>query len=633
MCGIAGFITSKSTSDSEKSVLVRKMNDAIRHRGPDEDGYYVKGPYAMGMRRLSIIDLKTGKQPIFNEDRTLGIVFNGEIYNYNELKEELEEKGHCFTTHTDTETVVHLYEEFGTDMLNRLNGMFALALFDLRKNQVLFAVDRSGKKPLYYSYQNGTFFFGSELKALLAHPDFERRLDMESLSRYLAHEYVPAPHSIFQKTKKMQPGHYFVIRVNDLANPGESIPYWDLSFEPKTEMGLVECTERFLSLLKASVKRRLMSDVPLGVFLSGGIDSSSVVAMMAELMPPKQIKSFSIAFEDRSFDESSYARQVAGFFGTDHREETLSPTIMLDIFPDVVKSMDEPFADASIIPTYLLSRFTRKHVTVALGGDAGDELLAGYDTFPAHQIARFYEHVPLFINRLLLRSANLLPVSTSNLSFDFKVKKFLSGMNHPKTIRNEVWLGTFTPDHQYELLHPNHGLSLSYSSTYQEALNHQSSSTAQSDIDHIIYSYVKGYLHNDILVKVDRASMANSLEVRAPFLDVDVVEFINKLPVKFKINGSKRKYLLKKAMANRLPLNIIERPKKGFGIPISSWLKKDLKPLLLDELSRENIESDGLFDFTYLNNIVNDHFENKQNNRKEIWTILMFQLWKRHYLK
>lgn len=396
------------------------------------------------------------------------------------------------------------------------------------------------------------------------------------------------------------------------------------------ELSETEIEKRLVELLREAVQRRLMSEVPLGVFLSGGIDSSSIVAMMAELMPPKNIKSFSIAFRDKSFDESSYARQVAEYFGTDHREEILSPEVMLDIFPDVARTLDEPFADSSIIPTYLLSKFTRQHVTVALGGDGGDELFAGYDTFPAHQLAKYYEKVPNGIHSAFFKAAQLLPVSTDNISFDFKVKKFLGGMGHPREIRNQVWLGTFSPQIQRTLLQPT--LDLSYERIYSQALAAQSNSPARSYIDQIIYSYFKTYLFNDILVKVDRASMANSLEVRAPFLDVELIEFVNRLPDQLKIKGLKTKYILKKALAKKLPMNIIERPKKGFGVPISAWFKNELKPMLLDEFNADRIRRDGLFNSQFIQNLLNDHFQGKKDNRKEIWTLLMFQLWKKNYL-
>lgn len=630
MCGIAGFITKHDLTDTEKRGIVTKMNDAIRHRGPDEDGYFVEGPYALGMRRLSIIDLSTGRQPIFNEDGSIGIVFNGEIYNYPELTADLLKKGHRFKTQSDTETVVHLYEEYGADCLAQMNGMFAMAIFDKRKNQVLFAVDRTGKKPLYYSLQNGHFIFGSEIKALLAHPAYQKELDINSLSQYLAHEYVPAPSSIMKNTRKLEPGHYFVLDVHEFSDYPKTLPYWDLKFEPKFDLSEEEYGERLHDLLKNAVRRRLMSEVPLGVFLSGGVDSSSIVAMMAELMPPKNIKSFSIAFEDKTFDESSYARQVAQFFGTDHREEILSPKVMLDIFPAVAQALDEPFADSSIIPTYLLSRFTRKHVTVALGGDGGDELFAGYDTFPAHQLAKYYEKVPRLLHRAIHKAAQLLPVSTDNISFDFKVKKFLAGMDHPKEVRNQVWLGTFSPEAQRALMFSKHDFT--YERIYAQAIAAQHDSPAHAYIDHVIYSYFKTYLFNDILVKVDRASMANSLEVRAPFLDVEMIEFANRVPAHLKIKGIKTKYILKKALTKKLPMNIIERPKKGFGVPISGWFKKELKPMLLDEFNSDKIRREGLFDPTVIQRLLNEHFDGKKDNRKEIWTLLMFQLWKKNYL-
>jgi asparagine synthase (glutamine-hydrolysing) len=555
---------------------------------------------------------------------------NGEIYNYRELTEDLVKKGHRFATHSDTETVVHLYEEYGKEMLPRLNGMFALALFDMTKREVLFAVDRTGKKPLYWASRNGHFLFASEPKAFYAHPEFQAELNMLGLQQYLAHEYVPAPQTIFKDVFKMEPAHYMILNADSPEKEPASTSYWNLTFEPKLSLSEGEYCANIRDLLKRAVQRRLMSEVPLGVFLSGGIDSSSIVAMMAELMPPKNIKSFSIAFEDPSFDESSYARQVAVHFGTDHHEEVLSPRTMLDILPQVAAVLDEPFADASVIPTYLLSRFTRQQVTVALGGDGGDELFAGYDTFSAHQLARFYEKIPRTFHTIFKKGAQYLPVSTDNISFDFKVKRFLSGMDHPKEVRNQVWLGTFSPEVQQQLLvrQPD----ASYEEIYGPSLRCEQNSPARSYMDHTIYAYFKTYLMNDILVKVDRASMANSLEVRAPFLDVELIEFVNCMPDTLKINGLKRKYILKKALEAKLPVNIIDRPKKGFGVPISEWFKNELKPLLYDEFSEEKIRSEGIFNAAYVGKLLKGHFDGRKDNRKEIWTLLMFQLWKNHWL-
>lgn len=629
MCGIAGFLDTAGPVGRE--VLVR-MTNCLRHRGPDDEQYHVENPgtgkisVGLGFRRLAIIDLGGGRQPMCNEDESLWLVCNGEIYNYLELRQRLQAKGHRFRTNSDVETLLHLYEDYGPDCVKKVNGMFALAIWDSRNQSLFLARDRLGKKPLYYRETPAQFLFASEVKAMLQHPACPRELDHRVLSKYLAYEYVPSPHCIFKGVQKLPAGHSLTWR------DGRTVlrKYWDLSFAPTQDSRREEAiAEELVWRLKEAVRLRLISDVPLGVFLSGGIDSSSVVALMAELRPPAQIKTFAIGFSERSFDESNHARRVAKFYGTDHHEQILESRTLVDVLPQVNGFLDEPFADASVIPTYLLSRFTRQHVTVALGGDGGDELFAGYPTFQAHRLAQFYR-VPATLHEHVIRPlAELLPVSTDNFSFDFKVKRFLRGAGLRPEIRDQVWLGSFAPDEQRGLF----SASLEQPDGYQDVLSAEAACDTTKVLDRLIYLYCKFYLQDDILVKVDRASMACGLEARAPFLDYTFVEFTTRIPAAMKLKGFATKHILKKAMKSKLPADIIARGKKGFGIPIAKWFRGELRDLLLDTLSPHRLQQQGLFNPGTICRLVDDHLQGTRDNRKQLWTLFMFQLWFEKHLR
>jgi len=627
MCGIAGILEMGRSVD--RDVLAR-MTNALRHRGPDDEQYYFSADRAggpsigFGFRRLAIIDLSGGRQPMCNEDGSIWIVCNGEIYNHTDLRKDLEAKGHRFKTKCDVESLLHLYEEHGPDCVKKANGMFALAIWDSRNDTLFLARDRLGKKPLYYRDSPTQFLFGSELKGLLQHPQCPRELDFKSLSKYLSYEYVPSPHCIIKGIHKLPAGHS-LIRKNGQARIQK---YWDLSFGPGSRRAhQSEIAHELVERLREAVRLRLISDVPLGVFLSGGIDSSAVVAMMTELMPARQVKTFCIGFEEPSFDESKHARRVAEFYGTDHREEILMSRTLVDILPGVGRLLDEPLADASIIPTYLLARFTRRHVTVALGGDGGDELFAGYPTFPAHRLAQLYRLVPPVLRDHLIRPlAQRLPVSTDNFSFDFKVKQFLRGAALPSGIRNQTWLGSFTPAEQQELI-PG----IADQGDYEDILAAEKSCDSTDSVNRLIYLYCKFYLQDDILAKVDRATMACSLEARAPFLDYTFVEFANAIPSQLKLHGLTTKYILKKALRTKLPPQIASRPKKGFGIPIAKWFRKDLRELLLDTFSEPRMKQQGIFNYRTVTRLINEHLQGAKDNRKQLWTLLMFQQWFDNY--
>jgi asparagine synthase (glutamine-hydrolysing) len=628
MCGITGIA---DLSGPVRPEVLQRMTNTLRLRGPDDESYHIPDPPAggaaigFGFRRLSIIDLAGGRQPMSNEDGAIWIVCNGEIYNHADLRVELEAKGHIFRTHCDVEVLLHLYEELGPECVTKVNGMFALAMWDARKQTLFLARDRMGKKPLYYRNTPTQLIFGSEVKALLAHPDCPRELDPRNLSKYLAYEYVPSPHCIFKSIHKLPAGHWLTWQKGQTRLSR----YWDIKFSTGADnRSENEIAEELRERLKEAVRRRLISDVPLGVFLSGGIDSSSVVAMMAELMPPDRIKTFAIGFEEKSFDESAHARRVAGFFGTDHREQILQSKTLLDMLPEVAAFLDEPLADASIIPTYLLSKFTRQHVTVALGGDGGDELFAGYPTFQAHRVAAFYKIPRVLHERVIRPLAECLPVSSDNFSFDFKVKRFLRGMGLRPEIRDQFWMGAFTPAEQQALLQGP----ATEIDEYEDVVEAEKNCASINSMERLIYLYCKFYLQDCILTKVDRASMACSLEARAPFLDYTFVEFANAIPFHLKLKGLTGKYILKKAMQGKLPPEILGRGKKGFGIPVAKWFQNDLRELLLDLLSESRLRRQGLFNPAEVTRLVDEHLRGTRDNRKQLWTLLIFQLWAEHYL-
>lgn len=619
MCGICGIAHDDLNLAVEKGVLV-EMNRRMIHRGPDDEGYFLDGPVGLAMRRLSIIDLVTGHQPMISEDGRVVVVCNGEIYNFRELKTDLAKLGYHFRTESDTEIIPYLYQEYGDEFLTRMNGMFGLALWDSGRRRLIIARDRMGKKPLYWTYHNGAFVFSSELKSLLQHPLINRTIDRVALAKYLAYEYIPAPKSIFEGVHKLQPGH--MLSLHDGAV--EIRKYWDV---PMDEFHHIhsewEVVEELRGLLRRSVERRLVSDVPLGVFLSGGIDSSTVVSMMSEFRDPRSIKTFSIAFSEKSFDESSYARKVAEHFGTDHREETLTPDALISLLPEVTQFLDEPMADNSIIPTYALSKFTRKHVTVALGGDGGDELFAGYPTFQAERYSTLYRLIPRTLREHMIEPmARLMPVSDENISFDFKVKQFLKGAGISDPTRHFVWMGAFSPEEQLSLW-----CDAPPAPIFDDVEQYWRASHGGSYGNRLLYVYKKLYLQEDILVKVDRASMATSLEVRAPFLDPEVVEFVGRLPYSYKLRGLNLKYILKKTVRNGLPRGIAARAKKGFGVPVAKWFKKELKDVLLDELNESKIRREGYFKPEAISRLIDEHLRGKVDHRMKLWTLLIFELW------
>ena len=631
MCGIAGYVNVDPTRPAE-TALLRAMTNALVHRGPDDEGFHLEAGVALGMRRLSIIDLQTGQQPISNEDGSIRVVFNGEIYNYLELREDLISRGHRFRTRSDTEVLVHLYEERGDEFVSAINAMAALALWDGRRRRLLLARDRLGKKPLHYALTPEAFVFGSEIKALLRHPAVGAGIDQASVARYLVHEYVPCPGTIYRGIRKLRPGHLGVFEGGRFTERA----YWDMPAQPApgtraAEPPVAQVEETIRQTLLEAVRCRLMSDVPLGVFLSGGIDSTSIVACMSRAAPGS-VRSFSVAFKEPSFDESAHFRSVARHFGTQHEDRILTPDDLLGILPALASTMDEPLGDASILPTYLLSRFTREKVTVALGGDGGDELMAGYPTYQAHRLAGAYERLPGALRSGLIEPmVRLLPVSRSNMSLDFKAKKFIAGAGHPPAIRNQIWLGSFSGSEALAILRPDVREALATTDLFDEARRNMDRAPATDLLGKLLYVDLKMYLQDDVLVKVDRASMACSLEVRAPLLDYRFVELIGRLPTSLKLRGMTTKHIFKRAMKPWLPPGIAGRPKKGFGIPVAEWLRGPLRGMMQDLLARERLHRQGILDPAAVEVLMRDHLEGRRDNRKPIWTLLMLQLWEDNY--
>ncbi|MEW5830625.1 MAG: asparagine synthase (glutamine-hydrolyzing) [Chloroflexota bacterium] len=631
MCGICGIADFSGRRRLSREVLQR-MNDAMTHRGPDEEGIYLSNKVGLGSRRLSIIDLAGGRQPIANETRSKWIVFNGEIYNYRDLRVYLQKRGHVFSTHSDTEVILHLYEEYGLDCVQYLDGIFAFAIWDADEEELILARDRMGIKPLYYTrLADGQIVFGSEMKVLLANPRLERDLDLIALNEYLSYEYVPTPRTIIRDVWRVGAGH--ILRFS--ARGMDEVPYERISFRQSESRPPVDWRDyagNLYQVLGEAVRRELVSDVPVGVLLSGGIDSSTIAAMMVKEYPGT-VESFTIGFEEGSFNEAQHARKVAQHLGTNHNELILTSRMALDLVHEIPTLVDEPFADSSLIPTFLLSRFARQKVKVVLGGDGGDELFAGYPTLLAHRLIGYYERLVPWSVRAYVAPYLMerLAVSFDNISLDFRLRRFLGGRGVPLITRHHRWLGSFVDEEKASLLQA--WIRPVLRDTYYQSHQHALECDAEIPLNRVLYDDQKMYLEGDILYKVDRASMAASLEVRVPILNREVVRFANDLPLDLKLRGRTSKFLLKKAVRGRLPDEIINRPKKGFNMPVAHWLTGDLKELLLDMLSPERLAKQGYFEPACVQDLLDDHFSRRRDNRKVLWTLLMFQVWHEKYMQ
>ncbi|MDQ3129212.1 MAG: asparagine synthase (glutamine-hydrolyzing) [Acidobacteriota bacterium] len=621
MCGIVGIINANSRV--AKREILEGMNKCIVHRGPDEDGFYVNGNAALAMRRLSIIDLAGGQQPIHNHDKTKWIVFNGEIYNYQKLREDLEKRGHRFYTNSDTEAIVHLYDEYGAECVQHLRGMFAFAIWDETDKSLFVARDRVGKKPLLYSHQpNGDLIFGSEFQAVLAHPAITREVDYAAIDDYLSYLCVPAPQTAFKQIRKLEPAHWLRWKNGEI----ETKRYWQPDFSKKIKISVEEAEEETLRILRESTKLRMISEVPLGAFLSGGVDSSVVVALMAQ-ESSQPVKTFSIGFEEQDFSELKYAKRVAEHVGAEYHEFIVKPDA-LEILPTLVEHYGEPYADSSAIPTYYVAKETRKYVTVALNGDGGDESFAGYERHAAMRIAEIYHRLPKILRTALIeKTVNLIPTSEIQRSRIRDVKRFLQAASLPKTERYFRWMSTFNREAKKDLYTEQFSREISSNNPSRLLEQWFAKANGSGILDAVLLTDQMTYLPNDLLVKVDIASMANSLEARSPFLDHNVIEFAASLPENVKARRTETKSFLKKIAARLVPKEVVYRRKMGFGVPIGKWFRGEMKDYVREVLLSEKSLNRGIIKSEIIEKYVREHTSAERDHAFQLWTLLMLELW------
>ncbi len=620
MCGITGIFEFQRKEEISRN-LVHRMNESIVHRGPDDEGIYVGPGIGLGFRRLSIIDLAGGHQPISNEDGRIWVMLNGEIYNYPELRKDLESRGHRFATRSDTETIVHLYEEYGAQCFSRLRGMFAVVLWDSRKEKLLLARDRVGKKPLFYFADNRRILFGSELKAILAADSLPRVLDHQALSDYFSLGYIPAPKTIYRAIRKVLPGHYLEASASGIRETS----YWELSFGNVENRSEEEWCELLRHELCEATRVRLMSDVPLGAFLSGGLDSSSVVAMMSHLMK-RPVTTCSIGFEEQEYNEANFARQVAQQFHTDHHEEVVRPNA-LEILNKLVWHYDEPFADSSAIPTYYVSRAARRHVTVALGGDGGDESFAGYRRYVFDQWEnRLRRFVPQLFRRAVFGPLGRWYPALAWAPRIFRAKATLQSLSRSPLEGYFNSISIFRPQEKSRLFTADFHQTLAGYDSIEVLRYHYDRAGTDDLLSRIQYVDIKTYLPDDILVKVDRASMAVSLEVRAPLVDHCLMERAAAIPSPLKLNGRTGKLIFKKMMSSALSDDILYRSKQGFAVPLDRWFRAELRDMAYDAIFSS--ADDGLLDRRFLKKIWDQHQQRRYDRSAHLWTVLMFQKWK-----
>jgi len=623
MCGIAGVVSATRESDITEA-LVHHMCEQIVYRGPDDEGLYVADGAGLGMRRLSIIDLSGGHQPVFNEDRSAWVVFNGEIYNFPELRPELEKRGHRFYTKTDTEVIIHLYEEMGAECVQKLRGMFSLAIYDQTKRKLILARDRLGKKPLHYALLKDKLYFGSEIKSILAVAPELAEVNAQGLLEYLYYGYVPDPITAFTGIQKLAPGHLLEFEKGKI----QIRQYWDLpEYNTHTPKSEEECLEELEHRLLEATRIRLISDVPLGAFLSGGTDSSTIVALMARASSGP-VKTFSIGFTKDDFNEAEYARMVASKFGTDHYEMILEPNVV-ETVEHLTSSLEEPFGDSSMLPTYYVSQMARQHVTVALSGDGGDEIFAGYDRYRIHSNRRFFEYVPEWARKFFRDQVfPRLPNGMQGRGYSYNVtlpwrERYVDGLSFVPAFERTAPL--LSDDFRQILLRSDDPQNV--------LLRYFAKAPARDPVSELLYVDSKTYLAGDILTKVDRMSMLNSLEVRAPMLDHKFIEWVTGLPPEWKLRGSTQKYILRKlAVRVGVPLEALNRPKQGFALPLVHWMRNELKDVLMILLEPRTLQR-GYFEADGIRKLMNDHLYRGKELTGRIWRLLMFELWHRNFLE
>jgi asparagine synthase (glutamine-hydrolysing) len=625
MCGIAGVVSLEVSAQP-----IRQMIDALKHRGPDDWGVWHDEQCALGHRRLSIIDLsEAGRNPLANESGQIWITFNGEIYNFQTLRDELETLGYRFRTRTDTEVIVNAYEQWGVDCVKRLRGMFAFAIWDARRRRLFLARDRVGKKPLFYGRFGKRFLFASELQGLLADKTIAREVNVAALDSYLSWGYVPSPHTAFKNIFKLPPAHYLTLDWNEADFDIHLERYWSLDYRPKVRLDETEAIEALREKLTEAVRLRMVSDVPLGAFLSGGIDSSIIVGLMAKLSS-KPVKTFSIGFAEAAYNETEHARRIARLWDTEHHEFMVKPDA-LGILPTLVRHYGEPYADSSAIPTFYVSQQTRRQVTVALNGDGGDESFAGYERYLGNRIAERANHLPGFA--LSAGALNrVLPDSLNPKNRLHQAKRFLSVAAKPMAERYGHWVGFWREEEKQQFYTPELRAARNGSRPEAWLASLFEKASELDPVDAAMAVDVESYLPFDLLVKVDITSMANSLEARSPFLDQEVMEFAAALPVDLKLKGREAKHLLKRAFADLLPSENVERRKMGFGVPVGQWFRSSLRGLLEDALLSEQSARRGYFQPLEVRTLVSEHLESRADNSLKLWNLLMLELWHREFI-
>ena len=621
MCGICGAINFNNTSITEE--LIISMSRKLAHRGPDDSGVFTHKNIGLGHRRLSVIDLSSGHQPISNENGNVWTVFNGEIYNFKQLRKYLYKKGHRFSSDCDSEVLVHLYEEFGHKAVAMLEGMFAYVIFDKKKNKLFMYRDRFGQKPLFYTFQNNSLYFASELQAITTIPDIKKTIDYQSFHDYLTLLYVPCPHTIFKNIKKLPPATYIEVNLQSAHYSEKS--YWQCNFSKKINLSYNDAKDELRKLTRKAVKKRLMADVPLGAFLSGGVDST-IIAGLASEISNSRIQTFTIGFNDAKYDERYFAKIAANKIKAKHYEKEVNPCDFSSL-QQIVRNCGEPYADSSIIPTYFLSKFARKHVTVALSGDAADEIFAGYYRYLAYLHSLKSDIFPTKVKKSIASYINnKIPTSSSERDLSGKISRILNMLSTEKNERYLNIISRVSETAKCSL----HNKVLQPTQKYFDS--HSDRLSAENPVESLMETDIYSYLHNDILTKVDIASMSNSLEVRSPFLDHKLVEFVNSLPVQYKLKGNRRKRILTDAFKDIIPPETARRNKMGFGVPVAAWLRTDLQKESKELLLNGKGVAECGFSYTIIENLLTSHFQHKADNSYLIWALLVFELWYKEFL-
>lgn len=632
MCGFCGILSFGNAPVRTDQGLIDRMTDSMAHRGPNDRGTWIEDNIALGHRRLSVIDLSdAGRQPMENEDGSVVLVFNGEIYNFRELraKHNLDAKGHVFRSRTDSEVLIHLYEELGADMVAELNGMFGFAIWDKKKKQVLLARDPFGVKPLFYMRDQNAFRFASEIKGIITDPSVRRSVSLQALHDFLTLGYIPGDQTAFQGIQEIPPGHMMTVATDGQA---ELRRFWDLDYSADRSLSETDAIDRSLELMEQALERQLVADVPVGVFLSGGLDSSTLLALMSR-QSNEQVRSYSIGFQDQSFNELPFARRVSDHFQSDHHEVIVTPDMVRSMLPRYLSYIDEPYADGSAIPTYFISEKAKDDVVVVLSGEGGDEIFAGYETHSAYNIYKKARRVPGFIrNDIMARLAAFLPVSDKKLSFEFKLKRFLAGLDLEPHEAHMWWRTVLTEAQKWELY------SDKVRSDFQPELSvrhfeHAFSRKEDAEtLSRLLYIDSTVFLPDDLMIKNDRMTMAHSLEARVPFTDPDLTAFLATVPASMKMKNGRKKHLMRGAMNDILPTEILNKKKVGLEMPYSRWLKSDLKDVLTTYLDRDRLEATGLFRPSAIQSLIDDHMQNRKDNGRPLWSLINFMMWHELYI-